>query len=102
MKEYQKLVRDRIPDMIAAQGKRCEIRVLQQEEYRSCLEQKLDEETAEFHREGNLEELADILEVVYALAQSLGATQEELMEVYAAKHEQRGGFSDRVFLIRGE
>lgn len=99
---YNKLVRNRIPEMIEAKGERCSIRILDDEEYRKCLEQKLDEEVGEFHQEGNLEELADILEVVYALADSLGATTRELMEVYSAKHQQRGGFSDRIFLISKE
>lgn len=99
---YNKLVRDRIPEMIAANGERCTVRILGDDEYRKCLEQKLDEEVGEFHQEQNLEELADILEVVYGLADSLGASAEELMEVYSAKHQQRGGFSERVFLISKE
>lgn len=96
---YNKLVRDHIPDMIAANAEHCSIRILEDEEYRICLEKKLDEEVAEFHQERNLEELADILEVVYALSDSLGATRQELMEIYDAKHNQRGGFSKRIFLI---
>lgn len=100
--QYNKLVRDKIPELIAAKGEHCSIRVLEDEEYRICLEQKLDEEVGEYHRDRNLEELADILEVVYALADSLGTSRQELMEVYHAKHQQRGGFSEKIFLISKE
>ena len=99
---YNKLVRDRIPELIRQKGETPVVRILDEAEYRHCLEAKLDEEVSEFHRDRNLEELADILEVVYALAQSLGATREELLEVYHRKNAQRGGFDERYFLISKE
>ena len=100
--EFNKLVRDRIPAIIEAGGERPITRILNGEEYLRCLEQKLDEETAEYHEGKNLEELADILEVVYALAEAGGHSREELLSVYEKKHEARGGFADRVFLISKE
>lgn len=100
--EFNKLVRDRIPAIIEAGGERPVTRILNDEEYLRCLEQKLDEETAEYHEGKNLEELADILEVVYALAEAGGHSREELLSVYEKKHEARGGFADRVFLISKE
>lgn len=100
--EYHKLVRDKIPQIIEAQGQRPLIRILEKEEYSRALEQKLDEEVAEFHGDKSKEELADILEVVFALAEDLGLTVGELMEVYRQKHDQRGGFRDRIFLISKE
>ena len=99
---YNKLVRDKIPEMIRAQGESPNIRILEQEEYLHHLEQKLDEEVAEYHRDKNPEELADILEVVYALAEAIGCSKEELLAVYEKKHTDRGGFRDRVFLIYKE
>ena len=99
---YNKLVRDQIPAIIEAAGERPHIRILEQEEYSRLLEEKLDEEVGEFHKEKNLEELADILEVVYALAEDLGCSGEELAEVFQEKHEQRGGFRNRIFLISKE
>ena len=99
---YNKLVRDKIPELIEARGERPVVRILDDEAYRRCLEQKLDEEVAEFHRDKNLEELADILEVVYALADSLGASRQELLDVYTAKNDKRGGFSKRIYLISKE
>ena len=100
--EYNKLVRDKIPQIIREQGEVSRIRILDREAYKTCLERKLDEEVAEFHRDQNLEELADILEVLYALAEEMGATREELMEVYQKKHDSRGGFRERIFLISKE
>ena len=97
-----KLVRDKIPEIIEANGKVPKIRILEQQEYCRCLEEKLNEEVAEFHADKNLEELADILEVVIALTESVGASTEELMEVYHRKHQERGGFADRAFLISKE
>ena len=99
---YYKLVRDRIPAIIESNGQIPRVRILSDEEYTVALEQKLDEEVREFHREHNLEELADILEVVYALTENLGCSKEELMEVYQKKHDKRGGFRNRVYLISNE
>lgn len=96
---YNKLVRDKIPDLIRKRSENPVIRILDDEEYTACLHQKLDEEAAEFHRDKNAEELADILEVVFALAADLGISREKLMEAYQKKHEERGGFADRIFLI---
>lgn len=100
-REYNKLVRDKIPEMIRDQGEIPHIRILGDEEYLCRLEAKLDEEVGEFHRDRNPEELADILEVVYALADSIGS-REELAEIYAKKHAARGGFEKRIFLISKE
>ena len=99
---YNKLVRDKIPQIIREQGEVPNYRILDQEEYICCLEQKLDEEVGEYHRDRNAEELADILEVLFALADSLGCSREELMEIYQRKHNARGGFRDRIFLISQE
>ena len=99
---YHKLVRDKIPAIIESQGQIPQTRILSDEEYTAALEQKLDEEVGEYHKDKNLEELADILEVVYALAENLGHSKEELLEAYRCKHDARGGFRDRIFLISNE
>ena len=102
MTVYNKLVRDRIPEMIENSGQKPIARVLNGEEYICHLEAKLDEEVGEYHRDKNAEELADILEVVLALAKAIGCTREELLEIYQKKHLERGGFEDRIFLIGKE
>ena len=99
---YNKLVRDKIPKIIRQQGENPIFRILDQEEYFRCLEQKLDEEVGEYHRDRNVEELADILEVVFALADSMGCSYEELMKIRQHKYDARGGFRDRVFLVSKE
>lgn len=99
---YNKLVRDKIPQIIEENGGKAEMRILSDEEYRSFLEAKLDEEVVEYHRDKNAEELADILEVVYALAASIGCSKEELEAVYQKKHNARGGFEKKIFLISSE
>ena len=102
MKTYNKLIRDKIPEIIENKGGKADIRVLSDEEYPIYLEAKLDEEVGEYHRDKNAEELADILEVVFALAEADGVTRQELMDVYQKKHDVRGGFRDRVLLISKE
>ena len=99
---YNKLVRDKIPQIIEEKGGKAEIRILDQEEFRLFLEKKLDEEVGEYHRDQNAEELADILEVVYALAASIGCTREELEDIYQKKHDARGGFEKKILLISSE
>ena len=99
---YNKLVRDKIPDIIAANGETPNTRILNDEAFLRCLEAKLDEEAGEYHRDKTPEELADILEVVFALAEAKGCSREELMEIYQQKHDARGGFQKRIFLISKE
>lgn len=99
---YNKLVRDKIPEIIERNGGKADVRVLSEEEYKQYLEKKLDEETGEYHRDKTIEELADILEVVYALAATAGCSREQLMETCRRKHDARGGFEARYLLISSE
>ena len=100
--DYNKLVRDSIPEIIAAQGEKPIIRVMDDKEYIISLEKKLDEEVAEYHESKEIEELADVLEVIYALCEAKGHSVDELIKVYEKKHIERGGFSKRIFLVRKE
>lgn len=102
MKTYNKLIRDKIPEIIESKGGKAQIRVLSDEEYPVYLEAKLDEEVGEYHRDKTAEELADILEVVYALAASMGCSRGQLQEIYEKKHDARGGFEKKLFLIASE
>lgn len=102
MTVYNKLVRDKIPEIIEKGGEKPNIRILETEEFIRCLEKKLDEEVGEYHRDKNAGELADILEVVFALADSLDCSRDELMELYQKKHDARGGFEKRIYLISKE
>ena len=95
---YNKLVRDNIPEIIEASGKTCETEILSDEEYLQMLDKKLDEELAEYHKDQNIEELADLLEVLYATAKARGYSIEELEQVRVEKKEARGGFDKKILL----
>ena len=102
MIHYNKLVRDKIPEIIRAQGEEPIVRVMDDTEYIAALEAKLTEECSEYLESKEPEELADILEVIYALAKARGCTAEELTEIYRRKHAERGGFERKIFLIGKE
>ena len=95
---YNKLVRDKIPEIIEASGKSCEIEILSNESYLQMLDKKLDEELAEYHQEQNIEELADLLEVLYATAKARGYSIEELDHVRVEKQKACGGFDKKILL----
>lgn len=95
---YNKLVRDKIPEMIEASGKTCETGILSDEEYLQMLDKKLDEELAEYHQEQNIEELADLLEVLYSTAKARGYSIEELEQLRIKKQKRRGGFDKKILL----
>ena len=98
MKVYNKLVRDKIPEIIEADGKTCKTRILGDEEYLAALEEKLNEEVAEYQKDKNLEEMADVLEVLQAICVAKGYSLEDLETMRAKKAEKRGGFKDKIFL----
>ena len=96
--KYHKLVRDRIPEIIEASGKNCKIEILSDEEYLRMVDAKLDEELTEYHKDQNIEELADLMEVIYAAAIARGYTIEQLEQVRAEKAGKHGGFQKRILL----
>lgn len=105
MTEYHKLVRDRIPEIIEANGERAVYRTLDEQEYERMLDKKLQEEIDEYmaaEGEDRVEELADLVELVYAALQSRGVTIEQFETIRQSKRAERGGFEQRLFLIRVE
>lgn len=102
LKVYNKLVRDKIPAIIEADGKTCETRILPNDEYLKMVDAKLDEELAEYHKDQNIEELADLMEVIYAAAEARGYSVEELEKVRKSKVEKRGAFKERILLLSVE
>ena len=95
---HNKLVRDRIPEIIEGSGKTCVTRILPQEEYLAALDTKLTEELAEYQADKSMEELADLLEVMMAVAEARGHSFAEVEAIRRAKAEKRGGFRERIFL----
>ena len=98
IKTYNKLVRDHIPAIIEATGAACETEILSEADYLRLLDAKLDEELAEYRKDQNVEELADLLEVIYACAKARGYTLAELEAVRAEKAFKRGGFDRKILL----
>ena len=95
---YHKLVRDRIPEIIEQSGKTCVCSVLSDEEYLEMLDEKLNEELAEYQESKSMEELADLLEVVRAVTTARGSSPEEVEEIRRMKADLRGGFEKKILL----
>jgi predicted house-cleaning noncanonical NTP pyrophosphatase (MazG superfamily) len=92
--KYYKLVRDRIPEIIEANGQTCITETLSDEEYLRLLA----EELAEYQASKSLEELADLLEVMRAVVKARGWTLEQLEQLRAEKATKRGRFKKKIML----
>jgi len=101
---FNKLVRDKIPQIIEESGEICEFTRLDQETFAVELKKKLQEEVVEYLASSNdesaIEELADVLEVVHSLAKTHNVSMEEVEKIRQKKLEVRGGFDAKYFLIR--
>ncbi len=96
---HNKLVRDNIPQIIENNGQSAKMVILDDEKYTDALKKKLKEETREYLQSKELMELADILEVVEALAKNQGSSFDEVLELKKQKQEKNGAFDKRIFLI---
>ena len=94
----EKLVRDRIPEIIISEGRKPATRIAGTEEYRRKLSEKLEEEVAEFLANMSTEEMADVLEVLHAICELEGIRMEDVERARLVKKKERGGFSGRVIL----
>lgn len=99
MESYNKLVRDKIPEILDGKGVLYEKRIASDEEYKIELVKKLGEESEEFLREGSTEELADVIEVIEALKKM--PDYEDVEDVRKKKLEERGGFGQKI-ILKGE
>ncbi|WP_391558245.1 phosphoribosyl-ATP pyrophosphohydrolase [Robertmurraya sp.] len=106
MPVYNKLVRDRIPEIIEKTGKRFTTHILSDKEYIEELRKKAYEELEEYmntkDKESTLEELADVLEILHALSEAHGSSIDEVETIRKEKAEKRGGFQEKIFLIEVE
>lgn len=102
-KKKGKLVRDKIPEIIKADGRSPIIKQLRDEALRAALEEKLAEEYGEYNRANKsadrIEELADIIEVCFGIAATYGSSRKELLEAADSKKEKRGGFCGGYFYV---
>lgn len=102
---YNKLIRDKIPQIIEATGKKAKVRILEEEEYMEMLTNKLQEELDEYNvanGEEQIAELADLVEVVYAILNNRNISIAEFEKIRLSKKEERGGFEERLLLNRVE
>ena len=97
--QYNKAIRDKIPEIIQKDGHSCSVKTLPDEEFLEQLEKKLSEEVTEYQNDKNPEELADILEVIYRIAQLKGVSKEELEKIRKKKMNERGRFEKNLFLM---
>ena len=96
---YNKAIRDKIPEIIQKDNKTCNVKTLSNEEFLVEIEKKLSEEVIEYQENKNPEELADILEVIYIIANLKGISKEELEKIRIKKVEKRGAFEKNLFLL---
>jgi len=96
--KYNKLVRDRIPDIIMKSGKRVTIEILDDKDYKKYLDEKLKEELNEYYSTDNAEELADLVEIIYAILKYKNIDISEFEKIRIKKALERGGFDKRILL----
>ncbi|QNF29959.1 nucleoside triphosphate pyrophosphohydrolase [Metabacillus elymi] len=103
MPVYNKLVRDKIPEIIEKTGKKYMTKILSNEEYIKELQTKGFEELTEYveakDKESSLEELADVLEIIHALAEYHGSSINQIEEIRKKKAVERGGFKEKIYLV---
>ncbi len=101
-KEYHKLVRDKIPNIIRESEHTPHTHTATGYELETALWEKLDEEVNEFRKSKDVNEFADVLEVVYALANFYGVEPGKLEKTRQEKHQERGGFHLGIILEKVE
>ena len=97
---YNKLVRDKIPENInSMEGKKCNYKILSNKEYLRELDKKIFEEAHEFIEEHSVEELADLMEVIFAIMKNRNISMEEVEKARKIKNSKKGSFNDKIYLI---
>jgi len=95
---YNKLIRDKIPQIIEKKGSRAIVETLSHEAYKKCLDDKLSEELKEYVDSDSVEELADLVEVVYAILNYKGTDISAFEDIRKQKVIERGAFDKRLLL----
>ena len=101
-KKYNKVIRDKIPEIIAESGKKYTLKQLDDASFLAEIEKKLIEEVNEYSESKDIEELADLLEVIYRISELRGVNSDELDEIRKDKAKKRGIFANNLFLIDAE
>ncbi len=104
--KYNKLIRDRIPEIVKEAGWKPTVRKLRKEEFLNALKKKITEEARELirakNKKGIINEIVDIQELIDALSLEIGLSKPKIKRLQAAKRKKRGGFKKRLFLIKQE
>lgn len=100
--DYNKAVRDRIPEIIKSSGKECSVKKVSDKEFLPYMENKLLEEVNEYLESREIEELADILEVICRITELKGVSIDEVEKIQSAKSFERGSFSKNYILISAD
>jgi predicted house-cleaning noncanonical NTP pyrophosphatase (MazG superfamily) len=100
--KHNKAIRDKIPEIIAESGKKCNTKQLDDKSFLPELEKKLIEEVNEYDDSKDVEELADLLEVIYRISELRGVNSDKLDKIRKDKTEKRGKFDSNLFLIDSE
>ncbi len=95
---YDKLVRDNIPQIIEEEGKKCKCVSLSDDQYKEYLNNKLIEELNEYLNDYSINELADLLEVIFSIAETMGISREQLEKIRLDKANTNGCFSKKLCL----
>ena len=98
MKIYDKLVRDNIPQIIKNSGNKCEVEIVSDEIALDYLYKKLQEEVDELLEDKNLEEIADVVEVLFAIGRKYGYSEEDILNKRCEKRDKSGGFENNIVL----
>ena len=98
MKIFNKLVRDKIPEIIESNNERCKTRILSDKEYLIELNKKIKEELNEYLESGEIEELADLEEVLRAILDVKKCSYEDFENIRQSKVNKRGAFKNKIFL----
>ena len=97
---YNKLVRDKIPENInSMEGRNCNYKILNDKEYLQELDKKIFEEAHEFIEEHSVEELADLMEVIFAIMKERNISMEDVENARQIKNSKKGSFNDKIYLI---
>ncbi len=95
---YNKLIRDNNVKIMEDRGCKVTYEILDNKRYEEELDKKLKEEVEEYLADYSVEEMADVMEVIYAILEYRGTSMEEVEQVRIKKRNRKGAFKNKIFL----